>query len=126
MTGKMDINTLWNDIINQNRDALPSYFRDDAVIRWHCTNEQFTVEEYIKVNCDYPGKWQGEIERIEESDSKIILVGRVQSFDKTVSCHVTSFIQLLNGKICKMDEYWADDGEVPNWRKELGIGKAIK
>lgn len=126
MTGKMDINTLWNDIINQNRDALPSYFRDDAVIRWHCTNEQFTVDEYIKVNCDYPGKWQGEIERIEESDSKIILVGRVQSFDKTVSCHVTSFIQLLNGKICKMDEYWADDGEVPNWRKELGIGKAIK
>ncbi len=126
MTGKMDINTLWNDIINQNRDALPSYFRDDAVIRWHCTNEQFTVDEYIKVNCDYPGRWQGEIERIEESDSKIILVGRVQSFDKTVSCHVTSFIQLLNGKICKMDEYWADDGEVPNWRKELGIGKAIK
>ena len=126
MTGKMDINTLWNDIINQNRDALPSYFRDDAVIRWHCTNEQFTVDEYIKVNCDYPGKWQGEIERIEESDSKIILVGRVQSFDKTVSCHVTSFIQLLNGKICKMDEYWADDGEVPDWRKELGIGKAIK
>jgi len=126
VTGKMDINTLWNDIINQNRDALPSYFRDDAVIRWHCTNEQFTVDEYIKVNCDYPGRWQGEIERIEESDSKIILVGRVQSFDKTVSCHVTSFIQLLNGKICKMDEYWADDGEVPNWRKELGIGKAIK
>ena len=126
MTGKMDINTLWNDIINQNRDALPSYFRDDAVIRWHCTNEQFTVDEYIKVNCDYPGRWQGEIERIEESDSKIILVGKVQSFDKTVSCHVTSFIQLLNGKICKMDEYWADDGEVPNWRKELGIGKAIK
>lgn len=122
----MDINTLWNDIINQNRDALPSYFCDDAVIRWHCTNEQFTVDEYIKVNCDYPGRWQGEIERIEESDSKIILVGRVQSFDKTVSCHVTSFIQLLNGKICKMDEYWADDGEVPNWRKELGIGKAIK
>lgn len=126
MTGKMDINTLWDDIINQNRDALPSYFRDDAVIRWHCTNEQFTVDEYIKVNCDYPGKWQGEIERIEELDSKIILVGRVQSFDKTVSCHVTSFIQLLNGKICKMDEYWADDGEVPNWRKKLGIGKAIK
>lgn len=126
MTGKMDINTLWNDIINQNRDALPSYFCDDAVIRWHCTNEQFTVDEYIKVNCDYPGKWQGEIERIEKLDSKIILVGRVQSFDKTVSCHVTSFIQLLNGKICKMDEYWADDGEVPNWRKELGIGKAIK
>lgn len=121
----MNIKALWNDIITQNRAALPSYFCDDAVIRWHCTNERFTVDEYIKVNCDYPGKWQGEIERTEELDSKIIIVGRVQSFDKSLSFHVTSFIRLRDGKICEMDEYWADDGEAPEWRKKLGIGRKI-
>ena len=50
-----DINKFWNDVINQNREKLSSYFTEDALIRWHCTNEQFSVQEYIKVNCDYPG-----------------------------------------------------------------------
>lgn len=122
----MDIKALWHDIITQNRIALSSYFCDDAVIYWHCTNEKFTVDEYIKVNCDYPGEWHGEIERIEEFDSKIILVGKVQSFDNTISCHVTSFIKLRDNKICEMDEYWAEDGAVPSWRKDLGIGNAIR
>jgi len=25
-----------------------------------------------------------------------------------------------------MDEYWADDGEIPAWRKELRIGKKLE
>ncbi|EIK81944.1 hypothetical protein CGSMWGv1400E_01445 [Gardnerella vaginalis 1400E] len=37
-----------------------------AVIRWHCTNEKFSAQEYIDVNCNYPGDWDGAIERIEE------------------------------------------------------------
>ena len=121
----MDIKAFWQDIINQNRSSLPSYFCKDAVIRWHCTNELFNVEEYIKVNCDYPGKWRGEIERLEEIGSQAILVGRVQSEDETLSFHVTSFIKFLGDKIIEMDEYWADDGEAPSWRKELGLGKPI-
>ncbi len=121
----MDIKAFWNDIINQNRTALLSYFCDDAIIRWHCTNEQFNVEEYIRANCDYPGKWKGEIERLEEFGSKIILVGKVQSEDESISCHVTSFIRLQDDKIAEMDEYWGDDGEAPSWRKEMGIGRPI-
>ena len=121
----MEVQSFWNDIIAQNRVSLPSYFCDDAVIRWHCTNEQFTVEEYIRANCDYPGKWKGDIERLEKFDSKIILVGKVKSEDETIVCHVTSFIKLQDDKVIEMDEYWSDDGEPPSWRKELGIGRPI-
>ena len=73
----MNVNYFWDDVISQNRDALSSYFCKDAIIRWRCTNEQFTVIEFIRVNCDYPGKWIGEIEQIEETDSSAILVGHV-------------------------------------------------
>ena len=119
----MDVKSFWKDVVSQNRDALPSYFTSDALIIWHCTNEQFSVEEYVKVNCDYPGTWSGEIERIVYNGNEIILAGHVYSDDKKISCHVVSFINLANGKISRLEEYWADDGEIPDWRIKMNVGK---
>lgn len=121
----MNIQAFWQDIISQNREKLLAYFREDAVIRWHCSNEQFTVEEYVRANCDYPGSWLGEIERIEETGNTVILAGRVFPADRSSSFHVVSFIRLTGGKIREMDEYWADDGEAPAWRQEMKIGRPI-
>lgn len=122
----MDIKSYWNDVINKNKEKLSSYFFDNAKILWPCTNEEFTKEEYLKANCDYPGEWIGIIENIEEIDNEIILVGNVLSKDKTISCHVVSFIYLKEDKIIKLIEYWADDGQTPSWRKSMHIGKPIK
>ena len=122
----MDIHGFWKAVIDQDRDALTEFFTDDAVIRWHCTNEQFTVPEYIRANCEYPGKWDGEIERSENTESGIVLAGRVFHADKSCSFHVVSFIRIRNDRICEMDEYWSDDGDAPQWRKEMGIGKVIR
>ena len=123
--GPMNLEEFWCDVIKQNRETLPSYFHEDAIIRWPCTNEQFTVDEYVRVNCDYPGNWNGEIARIEETGSSVILVGRVFSADKSESFHVVSLIALRDDKICEMEEYWADDGDAPDWRRKLHIGKPI-
>ena len=123
---EMDISAFWNDVISQNREALLQYFCEDAVIRWHCTNEQFTADEYIRVNCDYPGNWCGDIERLEENGDSIILAGKVYPPGKGMSCHVVSFIRMKDGRIAELDEYWADDGEAPEWRKNMGIGRPIR
>lgn len=122
----MDINAFWLDVLSKNQDALPLYFCEDAVIRWHCSNEQFTVSEYIRANCDYPGEWSGEIERIEEIGNDVILAGRVYPTDESTSFHVVSFIKLQNNKICELDEYWADDNDAPAWRQKMKIGKPIR
>ena len=123
----MDINAFWNNVLSKNREALREYFCEDAVIRWHCTNEQFTVEEYIRANCDYPGEWDGTIERIETTGNIIILAGHVFSKDgDNISCHVVSFIKLKDDRISELDEYWGDDGELPIWRKEMSIGKPVR
>ena len=122
----MDYKAFWLDVLSQNRERLPSWFREDAVIRWHCSNEQFTVEEYVRVNCDYPNDWSGEIERVEEAGNTVILAGRVYPLDRSMSFHVVSFLRIENGKIVEMDEYWADDGEAPDWRREMKIGKPIR
>ena len=122
----MDIHSFWKAVVLQNKDALSAYFRDDAVIRWPCTNEQFTVSEYIKANCEYPGNWDGVIERIEIRDELIITAVRIYPTDKSSSFHVVSFIELRKGLICKMDEYWADDGEAPLWRRDMNLGQPIR
>ena len=84
------------------------------------------MEEYVRVNCDYPNDWNGEIERVEKTGNTVILAGRVYPLDRSMSFHVVSFLRIENGKIVEMDEYWADDGEAPDWRREMKIGKPIR
>ena len=122
----MNINEFWRDVLSQNEKALPSYFCEDAVIRWHCSNEQFTVAEYVRANCEYPGDGAGEIERADALGDGTVTVVRVFPKDHSASFHVVSFLRLKDGKICEMDEYWADDGDAPKWRRDMRIGTPIQ
>lgn len=119
------IKEFWKAVVRQNPDEIRSYFKETAVIRWHNTKEEFTLDEFIRANCEYPGEWDGEVERIEEMRDLIITATRVFSTDHSVSVHVTSFLRMEDGKIVSMDEYWGDDGEAPKWRSDMGIGKKI-
>lgn len=121
----LNIETFFDDIVSQNKIKLRTYFRDDSIIKWHCTNEMFTVEEYIKANCEYPGDWDGKIERIDKTNNIIILVCQVFPKYKSVSFNVVSFIRVENDLILEMDEYWADDGLASEWRRKMKIGKPI-
>ncbi len=123
---KFKVIEFWKSIVQQNPDEIRRYFKETATIRWHNTNEEFTLDEFIRVNCEYPGEWNGEVERIEEIEDIIITVTRVFSTDNSVSVHVTSFFRMEDGKIVSMDEYWSDDGEAPEWRLDMKIGKRIR
>ena len=122
---RMDLEALWTAIIEQNAQMLRSLFHQDASIHWHCSNEHFTVEEYIRANCEYPGKWRGNIERVESIGDLTILVGKILSCDTNDSLHVVSFIRVRNNKIISMDEYYGDDGPPPPWRLAKNIGTPI-
>ena len=124
----MDINNFiieyWKNIASQNEMELKHYFHEDACIRWHNTNEQFNVSEFLRANCEYPGDWSGEVERIEQTGNIVITVTRVWA--KEMSFHVTSFFEIIEEKIKTLDEYWGDDGTILQCRKEMHIGKPIR
>lgn len=122
----MDIYAFWTAVLRQDREAIRSYFAPDAYVNWHCSNEHFTVEEFIQANCDYPGQWDGEIQRLEQTGDLTISVAHVYSRDRALSFHVTSFIKVRDGKILSVDEYWGDDGPAPQWRQDMHIGRAIQ
>ena len=120
----MEIKQYWEDVIRQNKESLKQYFLDPAIIRWHNTNEQFTVDEFLQANCDYPGVWFGEIIRIDYIEENIITVVRI--WTSKISFHVTSFFTMESNKIKTIDEYWGEDGPAPEWRLEKNIGEPIK
>lgn len=122
----MDIERFWDAVLRQDADAIRTYFHPDAWVRWHCSNEQFTVEEYIRANCEYPGQWDGEVERVVRAGEEIAAAVRVHTRDKALSFHAVSYIRVREGKIASLDEYWGDDGSAPQWRLDMGIGKAIE
>lgn len=127
MDRKQLIISFWGDIAAQKADALREYFEVDAYVRWNNTNEQFTVDEFIIANCEYPGEWRGEVERMESMGKLLISVARVWSSDNSMSCHVTSFFEFGgDNKIAVLNEYWGDDGTAPQWRLEKHIGRPIK
>lgn len=66
---RMDIKKFWNAVLHQDANAIRTYFHSNAWINWHNTNEHFTVEEFIQANCEYPGEWDGKVERIIATDT---------------------------------------------------------
>ncbi|PID82080.1 MAG: hypothetical protein CSB16_03150 [Clostridiales bacterium] len=119
----MNIRQYWHDTISQNAKQMIKFFAKDASINWHNTNECFTVDEFIKVNCTYPDVWYGEVERIEKLNDLFITVTRV--YNKNVSFHAVSFIKVKDDMIIAIDEYWGEDGNMPKWRDEMNIGTKI-
>lgn len=125
MKNEMFVVELFKAVIQQDKEKLRTFFDEDAIIRWHNTDEEFTIEEYVQANCEYPGTWEGKIEQVEWLDNKIIYAAKVWSPEPKMVSHVTSFLTMKGDKILRMDEYFGDDGEPPQWRKEMNLGKKI-
>ena len=121
----MEIERFFDAVVRQDAETMADYFCRDAIVRWHCTNERFTAEEYIRANCQYPGYWRGELERVIKKGDCIVTAARVYAADGAPSFHVASFYRLREGRIAELDEYWGDDGPAPAWRRSLGLGMPI-
>ena len=121
----MDVCHFIKAVLAQDETAIRNYFHKDAYVNWHCSNEHFSVEEFIIANCEYPGNWDGTVERVERIGNLYITATKVFPQDRCAYFHVVSFIRTENDKIVAMDEYWADDGPPPQWRLDKHIGTPI-
>jgi len=119
-----DVEKFCHYVVKQNADEIVKFFAQDAIICWHDSNEQLTVAEYIKANCAFPGEWDGKILRMEKTKEGLMTITKISS--EGLSFHITSFFTILQGKITRLDEYYSEVGDAPQWRKEMGIGKAIE
>ena len=121
----MDLQAYWDAVLGQRPQKLRAFFHPEAHVDWPNTNERFTLGEFIRANCEYPGRWDGELERVERLGDLLITVVHVHSLEQPLSFHVASFIQLKDDLIFSIDEYWSDDGPAPQWRRDKHIGVPI-
>ena len=130
MPDHLDVFSFFEAVAQQDAEKLRSFFEPDATIVWANTHEQFTVDEYIRANCEYPGEWEGCVEEIQccsrfHDDNRITVVAKVWDGDGNAS-RTVSFIEFGDtegGLIRSMAEYWGDVAEPPKWRQDLGIGQ---
>ena len=126
MSPQIWLSAYWQAVLDQNAPEMRKYCHDHARISWHNSKECFTTAAFIRVNCEYPGAWAGEIQRIAGTEEAPITVVHVYAQDHTCSFHVTSFFQIAQGKIVTLDEYWGDDAPPPQWRTDLGLSTPIQ
>ena len=119
MVQVMDFERYWQDCIRQDKESLRTWFWPDARIIWPCTEEVFTVEEFLLANCEYPGVWSGELLNVIQTPMGAVTECRIVAADGKYSCHVASIFTVYNGKIASLTEYYADDGPPPQWRVKL-------
>lgn len=117
---------LWDEMGKQNWDNVRLCFADNATIRWHNSNEAFSVKEFILINSRYPGNWQISIKRLEQCGDVVISVVLAKSLDNDASAYATSFFNIEHGKITCLNEYWGDNGNPSQWRLDMKVGKPIE
>ena len=108
------LSRFWADVARQDAAALREWFAPEAEVYWHCTDERFTAEEYIRANCEYPGDWEGAVERAEWTEDGCVSVTAVWPKDRSARFHAVSFFRFAEDRITRLDEYWADDGPRPS------------
>ena len=114
------------NIASKNNERLKNYFAPDAVICWHDSNEQLTVDEFIKANCEFPSVWGVEVERVEHFDKGIVIAAQLNHPEDGYYYKYVSFVEFDNNKIQRLDEYYVAIEEIPEWRKAMNIGRPIR
>ena len=49
----MNIQQFWESVLAQDEQKIRTYFHPKAYVNWHCTNEHFSVEEFIQANSNH-------------------------------------------------------------------------
>ena len=45
----MDVRQFLRAVLDQDEPLIRSFFHQDAVVNWHCTNEHFQLDEYSQI-----------------------------------------------------------------------------
>jgi len=126
MDRKAIVGNFWKIMDLQQWDNLANYLSEEIQVYWPNTNEVFNgMRNFIRANSEYPGNWKISVVKLMEIDDEVISVVEVHLDEASITFYATSFFKFVEDRIIKLTEYWGEVGEMPQWRKELGISDII-
>ena len=116
---KIDIvKNFWNLFSEQKWDEAAAHLTEDIIVTWPQSREKMVgISNFIDVNRYYPGSHKIEIIRANELDDQVITTVWIVA-DTGQKTFATSYFEVLDDKITKIEEYWAEPYPAPEWRKK--------
>lgn len=114
---KTTIREFWKSVNMQEKEIIPTFFKDGATIFWQNTNEEMDVDEYVARTCSAEVERSYEIKQIEETgDHEWTCIVLMSSQALNHEFYSIAFIKVEDDKIARLDEYWSEIGNAPTWK----------
>lgn len=112
------VRRFWGLFNDQKWDEAMLLLHINFVAEWPQSRERMIgPKNFIDVNRNYPGNHKIEIVHALEVGNKIITVVWIEA-DTGQKTYANSYFDIENGKIQKLEEYWAEPYLAPEWRKQ--------
>lgn len=118
---RLKVRDFWQLFDAGEFEEAGNLLQPNAIIRWWNSREEFrgAADKFIEANRVYPGRWRITVERLESIHNLIITVVKMVGHD--ISFYTTSFFTLEEERIIRIEEYWAENSEPPEWRVEAAL-----
>ncbi len=108
----------WELFSTQKWDQAKALLSDDFVAIWPQSKEKMIgPENFINVNRYYPGNHKIEVLHAHEIAEGVVTTVWIVA-DTGQKTFATSYFGFHDGKIIRVEEYWAEPYSAPDWRRQ--------
>lgn len=120
MTPRQVVTRFW-ELMNTNDFAsVGAVLADDYTLEWPQSNERIRGRvNFARMNAEYPahGRWTFDLNRIVAAENEVVT--EVSVTDGVQATRVVSFFTIVDGRIARQVEFWADPFPAPATRAHL-------
>lgn len=116
------VRTLWQAFDRLDFEQAREVLHEDFVCEWPQSRERIRgVDNFIRVNQHYPGRWRIYILKIVAAGDEVVTEVEVELTAENGAVRqdrAVSFFKLRDGKIVYLREYWPEPFAAPDWRSQ--------
>jgi ketosteroid isomerase-like protein len=112
------VTRFWNLFSDQRWEDAQALLSPDLLVEWPQSRERMRgPENFVAVNRHYPGNHKIEILRIYAVIDTVITTVWIEA-DTGQKTFATSYFEVRDGRIARIEEYWAEPYPAPEWRRK--------
>lgn len=110
------VQDLWRYFHERKWEQSKQLLHEDFVAEWPQSRERFRGRDnFLAMNQAYPGTFEIVVKRLSSSGERVISEVQITPAEGT-ALFAISFFDVLDGKLHRATEYWADCYDAPAWR----------